>query len=863
MTSSTTRATANVEASPTGAPSSRMARVWLFNTALAALAVLAWSVVFVFTTELVEHPWPWYLFVVLFAVGRQLRVELKSVRGDSMSFVMTDLAFVASLLLTHYWVIPVGLIAAAAVSWASLRPRPVKAAFNLAQELAGAGVGELVFVGISDDRVVSARTGFAAIAAGLALGLFSHQAVAFVTRLASGTPSAATMRSLAVSTIGSLGHGVIAVCAVYLGYIALPLALMPLIMVGVVYAGYATLRTQQRSTDRTETLYRATAALYEESTIDDGLLSALQQFRATLRASAARLVLLADSGAVTCGVSDADAPSMPMTAAQPVEESAARRLATELPGAVLLRGNTPAVVSGPMSVFATSDAIAAPISRGGRPAGIVIVYGRHDAVDALGPEDVQLVELMATQIGSALERGFLERSVAQIVELERELSRTARYDAVTNLPNRRMLIDELDQIRELPNTAGHALLVADLDDFKTVNDSLGHFAGDQLLSWIAQRLVGYVGNRGLVARLGGDEFAVVLTDVGDAGAVDAFAAGLLGAIAQQVRLDGRDVSVAASIGIRMVAGGDDRALAVLRDADLAMNNAKALGKGRCVRYEPAMHVQAQERLELLAMLTAAVEREEFVVAYQPVIDLRNGAVVGAEALVRWNHPERGQIPPAYFLAMAEETGLIVPIGEMVLRTALATVAEWLPIVGDDTFSVSVNVSARQLREPDIAESLLRVVEASGVPANRLCLELTESMFIDDPVRTTRVLETLTTIGARIGLDDFGTGFSSLSQLQSLPLDQLKIDRSFVRRLVPGEDGRVVVSAIIQLAEALGLETVAEGIETRAQYDELAQLGCHRGQGWLMGRPLPAAEFVEVLRRGIVHYGDAPVSGPLS
>ena len=249
-----------------------------------------------------------------------------------------------------------------------------------------------------------------------------------------------------------------------------------------------------------------------------------------------------------------------------------------------------------------------------------------------------------------------------------------------------------------------------------------------------------------------------------------------------------------------------------------------------------MHIEVQERLVLTAALANAVERDEFTLVFQPIYDLANQSLAGAEALVRWRHPERGEIGPAQFLALTEESGLIVVLGQHIMRQALAALKDWMPIISSRPFYLSVNVSARQLKEPDFARSTLALLQEYHVPATRLVLEITESVFIENVEETKRVLEEVTSTGARISLDDFGTGYSSLSQLQHLPIHQLKIDQSFVRRLALGGEGRVVVTAIVQLAEAMHLEAVAEGIETQFQLDELIELGCRRGQGWLLSRP---------------------------
>jgi len=285
---------------------------------------------------------------------------------------------------------------------------------------------------------------------------------------------------------------------------------------------------------------------------------------------------------------------------------------------------------------------------------------------------------------------------------------------------------------------------------------------------------------------------------------------------------------------------------LLRDADLALYNAKSNGKGQATMFVPAMYAQAQERLTLTTALASAVERDEFALVFQPIVHLESGRMAGVEALVRWRHPERGEIGPAQFLGLTEESGLIVLLGRNILRQALTALSGWLPALGESDFYISVNVSARQLREDNFAESVLDLLHQFQISPKRLVLEITESMLIEDVIRTKGVLDHLAAVGVRISLDDFGTGYSSLSQIQQLPFHQIKIDQSFVRRLGSGRDATVVVRAILQLADAMHLDAVAEGIELQSHLADLRALGCSKGQGWLFSKAMPSERINEML-----------------
>jgi diguanylate cyclase (GGDEF)-like protein len=377
------------------------------------------------------------------------------------------------------------------------------------------------------------------------------------------------------------------------------------------------------------------------------------------------------------------------------------------------------------------------------------------------------------------------------------------------------------------------MLVVDLDDLKTINDSLGHTAGDRCLVAWAERLRRALAGAGRLARLGGDQFAVLLEGVADPEAAGRVARRLLDAGGTGVELDGVELPLTASAGIALAAPGD-LAEDVLRSADTAAHAAKSQGAGHVVVFSPSMHAEAVRRLELRTALARAVENEELELAYQPVVNLASGEATGVEALLRWRTPEGEPISPAGFIPIAEATGLIVPLGAWVLGRACADVA---PL---EDLSLAVNVSAVQLRNADFADQVAAALDASGLPAERLVVELTESALMDDVDAARRAFSALRDLGVRVAIDDFGTGFSSLATLADLPVDLLKLDRSFVAAMSGSAPHAALVGGVVSLADRVGLPLVAEGVETEAQLEALRELGCAFAQGYHLGRPGPLA-----------------------
>ncbi len=426
-------------------------------------------------------------------------------------------------------------------------------------------------------------------------------------------------------------------------------------------------------------------------------------------------------------------------------------------------------------------------------------------------------------------------------EAELALEHLAYHDPLTGLANRSKLGDLLDAQLASSHAAGCRVVVAliDIDQFKVINDSLGHSGGDRVLEAIARRLEGALRPGELLARFGGDAFAVVRGGVEGLAEGAELGARLLASLDEPVVVDTRAFHLSMSVGVALSAPGE-RAEAMFRDADTAMYHAKDRGRARVELFDDALQQASRRRLELRTALATALDRDELSIHYQPVIDLGTSRTSGFEALLRWTHPTFGTVGPGEFIPIAEETGLIVPIGEWVLDRALAQLAEWRRSVGDgDGPWMAVNLSARQMERPDLVARVEAALAASGVPAAALHLELTESVLMDRIAASVDTVHELHRLGIRLSIDDFGTGYSSLSYLKRLPIDILKIDKSFVDGLGSEEDDTSIVHAIIEMARTLGLEVVAEGVETPTQLRCLQDLGCSHGQGYLWDRGRPA------------------------
>jgi len=498
-----------------------------------------------------------------------------------------------------------------------------------------------------------------------------------------------------------------------------------------------------------------------------------------------------------------------------------------------------------VEAFGLRSGVTVPIRGRGLPFGVLGVHSTERRTYT--PDEVSLLTSIANVLASALEREAIEKATRH----------AALHDPLTGLPNRTLFLDRLQQALHRAQRTGRpvGVLLIDLDGFKIVNDSLGHAAGDELLIALAPRLSAALRPGDTVARLGGDEFVIVCGDLATDADVIKVAERIRDTWARAIVVGNTPLYISGSIGISVARGGDATPDALLREADAAMYRAKERGRGHFDLYDAQMRAGAVHRLELEGQLRGAADRGELRLLYQPLLDLVTNEVIGAEALLRWHHPERGLISPADFIPLAEDTGLIVPIGSWVLRQACAQAAAWLESFPGKPVSVTVNVSPRQLAAPGFVAEVTRLIQEAGLPARAIGLEITENVLMDGSAETLDVLLGLKDAGARLLLDDFGTGYSSLGYLKRFPLDALKLDRSFIADLGGGSEGLAIVTAIVGMAQALGLVVVAEGVERLDQQDHLRGLGCQLGQGFLWSQPL-AAEVLTAFLAGMPDHQDA-------
>jgi diguanylate cyclase (GGDEF)-like protein/PAS domain S-box-containing protein len=444
----------------------------------------------------------------------------------------------------------------------------------------------------------------------------------------------------------------------------------------------------------------------------------------------------------------------------------------------------------------------------------------------------------------------ISRDISERKALEARLAHQATHDPLTGLPNRLLLLDRLEVALARSERSGRrvAVLFLDLDHFKVVNDSLGHTCGDELLVTVAARLRAVVRPGDTVARFGGDEFVVLCEDITQDGDAHTIAERVHEALAEPVRLGETDVHTTASAGLAFSRPGTSNGETLIRDADAAMYRAKGRGRARYEVFDVAMREQAVDRLEIERTLRRAIDRRELRVVYQPVIDIDSGLLVGAEALVRWDHPERGVLNPDEFLPVAEETGLIVPLGLWVAEQACRQAIRWSTQVGDGFRPwISVNLSARQLEHPDLVDDLAAILDRTGIDPSLVVLEITESVAMADVSSTTAVFDRLKWLGVRLSIDDFGTGYSSLAYLRRFPVDELKVDREFVADIARNGGDHTIVRAIVSMAHSLGLRVTAEGVETEEQLRRVRASDCDRAQGFLFSSPSRPEAVTDLMR----------------
>jgi diguanylate cyclase (GGDEF)-like protein len=594
--------------------------------------------------------------------------------------------------------------------------------------------------------------------------------------------------------------------------------------------------TERRRHQGLDFLYQSTRLLHQSPELESAIMDLLRHAQDTFSAEHAELVYWTEvtGELLRLGVGP---DALALAVDHPDDDGDLVTLIQQLTGAQLIRTTE----NGPGAGFLTGrgfdDAIVAPLVDDDSVLGALIIAGHLSDIRGFDDNDVRLADTLASHTAIALKNGHLEQSLEQLRILEGRLSFQATHDPLTNLANRSLFRDSLSTLLTDHDGTRGAVLFIDLDDFKTVNDTLGHAAGDELLLEVAARLRSATDATDTVARLGGDEFAVLLPQRTLADQTTHTAQQILAAFERPVHIGGRPVEIRASIGIALAVTGTD-AETLMRNADTAMYQAKAQGKHQAVTFHPSMYESSLHRYNLHTDLLRALDQHQLCVHYQPIVALDTQHVVGVEALVRWHHPTLGLLMPDSFLHIAEETGLIAPLDMVVLDQACAWLAHTDTLLPGVLPTININLSPHSFRQPDLINRILETLHRHHLDPARLCVEVTENLMADEAEKAIDTLHHLQQHQIRIALDDFGTGYSSLSHLRTLPIDTIKIAKPFIDDLdSPTTPGHIFAGAIITLSQGLNKTVVAEGIERPEQLNTLKTLGCHHGQGYLIARPM--------------------------
>ncbi|MDH3471165.1 MAG: EAL domain-containing protein [Acidimicrobiia bacterium] len=816
-------------------------RVWLLTAATFTIAI--GITVGVASIDPINAPvrLRWWMLAPIVYLSELTVVHLRF-RRDAHSFSMSELPLVAGL----FFASPVELLVAQFVGNAAAlafnrRQPPVKLAFNLSQFSLQAGVAILIFRGVVALGAPNEWPGWvAALAATMAALALATGLISIVIRLSGGRLNRTEMlQVLGLSAIAATMNTTLALIGIHLVWATPSTAWLAIVPPIVLFMAYRAYMSQREERSRLESLYRAMRSLHEAGHIESALVGATREATDMFEAEFSEILLLPDNPsqpayrtAVT-GTGDEIAME-PIT-----RREASSLLARVKPGAsMLLKGTEEDRIRPHGELPEIEDCMIAHVRGGPDVEGVFVVANRLGDISQFMMPDVKLLETFASQVSTTLVNGQLADSLAQLTELKDELKHQALHDSLTELANRTLFTERLEQALARTRLTGHplAVLFLDLDDFKTVNDSLGHEAGDHLLQAVAQRIRAATRPKDTVARFGGDEFAILLEELPTGQhAIDA-AERIVNTLAVPFRLGDRDLSSQASIGVAITMG-DAEPEQLLRDADVAMYAVKRDRKGTFRVFEPHMREEMTHRLELRADLAAAVERGDLTVHYQPIIELGSSHIAGVEALVRWRHPERGLVQPADFIPFAEETGLIIPLGQWVLDEACRQAREWQAQTGR-RLGMSVNLSPSQLQDPGFVSDVAAALERHQLEPQRLTLEITENVLMHTSMER---LDQIKALGVSLAIDDFGTGYSSLSYLDRLPIDIIKVDQSFVARIGVDEHAPLV-RAVVQLGDSLGLRTIVEGIETMEQLQALRELGVTSGQGFYLAMPMEAEEL---------------------
>jgi diguanylate cyclase (GGDEF)-like protein len=828
--------------------------VALYGAALAALAV-ALFVAFMRDAEPLGEPHlSWWAIAVGWVIAESCVVHLHFSRS-AHSFSLADVPFVFGLAFAAGDDFLIGAVLGSGVAYALRRLPLIKLTFNVAQLALAVCVAFIILRAIAGDAdAMEPRTWVGLYAATLATGFLTIACIGGAIALAEGKLARGTLRQMfAMDGVVTAANSSIAIAAAVLVATDPRSVLVLVVPAAIVFGVYRAYISERQRHEKLEFLYEANRALTHSPEVAEAIEGVLARSLEAFRSEIAEVVLFsADGTALRTTYGPADERVTMVETDREAAQRFAALLDPDHPVVSVIPPYKPQRLRSYLEQRGIRHAMVAMLHGEDRMIGFIMLANRFGIERGYAAEDLRLLEVLANNASVALQYDRLEQAVTTLRALQEQLHHQAYHDPLTELPNRSLFMERVQsELQDGTGTLG--VLFIDVDDFKVINDSLGHSVGDALLVSVAGRLRHSVRPQDIVARLGGDEFAVMLPDVEEPIVeLRGVASRILHAFEAPVNAGDELVFVHLSVGIadsRRTRDADE----LIREADLAMYQAKTSGKGRFAFFDPPMAAAMLRRHDLKEELSKAVEREEIVVEYQPIVDLRTGRISAAEALVRWEHPVRGRVPPSEFIPLAEETGLIRGIGRHVLERACHQSRRWSAAdLSDGPLRVHVNLSATELRDPDLIASIRGVLRAAGVAPEALALEITESELLGDATTSGERFQELRSLGIRIALDDFGTGYSSLSYLHALPLDTLKIAKPFVDRLASDGADTGFIGVIVDLARRLGLDVIAEGIETPAQLAALRDLGVELGQGYLVGRP-EAARTGRFRRRKSVEF----------
>ena len=820
----------------------RVHPVWWLNAAIWTLAAFLFLGPVSGLAPLHDPNVAWWWLAIGFLVGERCVVHLEFSR-NAHSFSLGDVPLVFGLVLaTGSDLVVAAVVGPALTLLFDRKLPPIKLAFNLGQFALSVCLAILIchwLAPIGTDW--GPQLAIAVLVGAQASAVVCVALIGAAISLSEGWLGwRALVRMFATDltvTITNSSLGLVAALIVSSEPWALPLLLVPLLTVFLAYRAYV---AERKRGERLEFLYEANRTLSRSPEIAEALEGLLARSLDAFRAERAEIILWTPDKPplrTTLGPDDHKEVMHEVDAAVAVDLQALVSHETPvvtLPGAA--RGTA---VGSYLRERGVHKAMLAMLPGEDRVIGTLMLSNRYGVVRDFSADDVKLFEILANNASVALQYDRLEQAIARLEDLQLQLRHQAFHDSLTDLPNRALFIAGVrESLAQAPSEL--AVLFIDVDDFKTVNDTLGHAVGDELLVAVAERLRSCVRPSDEIARLGGDEFAVHLSDPDDAeGAAESVAMRIMDAFQLPIEAGGELLSIRLSVGIASARQGAVDEDELIRHADMAMYQAKMAGKACFERFDPEAQAAVLHRRKMKDDLRRAVEGGELTVHYQPIVALATGHTAAAEALVRWEHPQRGTIMPADFIPLAEETGLIVPIGRFVLGEACRQAKRWQESPEGAPRAVHVNLSALELRQEDLTETVRAAIAGAGIEPADLVLEITESQLLEDADRSVAALQALRALGVRLALDDFGTGYSSLSYLHSLPLDILKIAKPFVDRVAEASQDSFV-RMMIDLAKALDLEVIAEGIETAEQVEALRALQSSFGQGFYLAKPAAVA-----------------------